>query len=224
MRRKLACLLALLPIIVVSLLMTAPSEQATAQSGWPPLDSNCSDVECVFGISASADDAGPKPECTNFATTWPEIYFGKCTNGNSIVSGLRFSNITLSRGAVITQAYLVFTVDGTYTTPITMTLYGEDSANAQPFSSSSQPANRARLSGVSTTWPIPSNDTWTAGSVRQSPNITALIQAIVNKSAWQSGNALAILTEPASSTASGAYRRVFAYDRSGVSCGPTVHP
>lgn len=217
MRRKLACLLAWLPFVAVFLLMTAPPEKATAQSGWPPLDSNCSDGECVFGVSASADDAGPKPECTNFATTWPEIYFGKCTIGNSIVSGFHFPNIMLSRGTVITQAYLVFTVDGTYTTPITMTLYGEDSANAQPFSSSSQPANRPRLSGISTTWSIPSSDAWTAGSVRQSPNITAIIQAIINKSTWQSGNALAILTEPASSTASGAYRRVFAYDRAGVS-------
>lgn len=217
MRRRLTYLVAPLPVIAfLLLLIIAPPEKATAQSGWPPLDSNCSDGECVFGVSAGADDAGPNPVTScSYATTWNEIYLGRCT-GTSIVSGFRFANITLPRGTGIAQAYLVFTVDGIYITPITVAFYGENATHAQAFSSTSSPASRPRLSGLSTVWSIPSSDSWVQGQIRQSPDITAMVQAIVDKSGWQSGNALAILVEPTSATATGAYRRVFAFERAGI--------
>lgn len=215
MENKFSRLLALALAASGVLLMLGTFHVATAQSGWPPLDSNCTDGECVFGVSLSSDDAGPKPECNNFATAWPEIYFGRCTNGGFIFSGFRFTNVTLTPSVGITQAYLVFMVDGFYSTPITLTINGENSTNAQTFSSSSQPEFRSRLSGVSIPWSIPSSDAWVSGNVRQSPNIAPIIQAIVDKPGWQSGNALAILIDPSSTTATGAYRRVFAYDRLG---------
>ncbi len=44
--------------------------------------------------------------------------------------------------------------------------------------------------------------------------MAAIVQAIVNKSGWQSGNALVILVETADTDLMpGAHRRVFAYER-----------
>jgi len=128
-----------------------------------------------------------------------------------MVSGFRFANITLASSAIITRAYLMFTVDGTYTVPLTVNLYGEDSINAMPFSVSSQPVSRS-LGVFSTTWMI--TDTWTSGYSRQTPDITAIVQAIVNKSGWQQGNALAILAQTADTGLEpGTHRRVFAFER-----------
>jgi hypothetical protein len=110
---------------------------------------------------------------------------------------------------------LVFTVDGVYTSTLTLIIKGENSTNAQPFSTSSTPELRARLSGVSTTWVIPSSDVWQQNNVRQSPDVTSIVQAIVDKSGWQSGNALVILVDPATTVPVGAYRRVFAFERQG---------
>lgn len=217
MKRRPIYLLAPLPVIgFLLLLVIASSDKATAQSGWPPLDPNCNDGECVFGVVAGTDDAGPNPVTScSYATSWNEIYLGRC-NGAAIVSGFRFANITLPRGTGIAQAYLVFTVDGVYTTTLTVAFYGESSGNAQTFSNTSSPASRPRLSGVSTVWSIPSSDMWARGQIRQSPDITAIIQAIIDRSDWQSGNALAILAEPTGGTAAGAHRRVFAFERAGI--------
>lgn len=219
MKSKVLQQLTTLFIFVVVLFAISSSHQVMAQSGMPPLDSNCGDGECVFAVASGSDDAGRNgtfPTGCDYSPAWNEIYLGKCQNGNPIVSGFRFANITVPRGITITQAYLVFTVDGAYNSAITIAFYGEDSANAATFSSTSQPANRTRIGGAFATWPILASDTWVFGSVRQSPNITNIIQAIVNKSGWASGNSLVILTEPTSATAAGAYRRAYAFERSGI--------
>jgi hypothetical protein len=114
------------------------------------------------------------------------------------------------------------TANGVYTTPVTVAFYGENSANAQAFSSTSSPASRSRLSGVSTIWTIPSSNTWVQGQIRQSPDITAIVQAIVDLSGWQSVNMLAILVELTSDTTAGAYRQVSAFQQAGIASSPNL--
>ncbi|RMG92794.1 MAG: hypothetical protein D6706_16185 [Chloroflexi bacterium] len=100
-------------------------------------------------------------------------------------------------------------MDGTYTVPVAVTFYGEASGNAPPFSSSNRPDNRA-LTIASADWSV--TDTWILGDIRNSPDLTTLIQEIVNRSDWNNGNALAIIMADAGSTAN-QHRRVIGYDR-----------
>lgn len=224
MQRKLSySLAALLASATLLLLVTlARSGTSAAQDVPPPEmyqiaalptpDHDCSDGYCVFEVITSTDDAGPHPTGCTFSTNSNEVHFGRCSNGPYMVTGFRFATVTLPYNAVIGRAYLLFTVDGTYTLPLTVTLYGEHSTDAAPFSAASQPVSRTRISGVSTTWII--TDTWYSGQSRQTPDVTAVVQAIVNQAGWQSGNALAILAETADTGLNpGDHRRVFAYDR-----------
>jgi len=178
----------------------------------PSPDYDCSDGRCVFAVTASADDAGYHPTGCAFSATGNEIHVGRCTTGTYIVSGCRFANVTLPRYANITYAYLLFTVDGTYTIPLTINLYAENSANAMPFSAANPTASRPRLHGAATIWAI--TDTWTSGRSKQTPNVSRAVRGIVHRADWQPGNALVFLLETADTgLLAGQHRRVFAYDR-----------
>jgi RHS repeat-associated protein len=180
-------------------------------------DSDCSDGECVFWVSASADDAGPDPYCPSYSTNRNEIYFGQCNNGQYMISGFRFPNVTFPQGEKITEAYIEFTVDGPYTTEeITQSIYGEAAGNAGSFTSISRPDN-VPLTLASTAWLIPSTDEWSLGEMRTSPDLTSIIQEIVDRSDWTSGNAIAVImktTAPAGGPKH--HRRVIGYDRPGM--------
>jgi hypothetical protein len=198
----------------------------------------CNGERCVFQVSSGTDDAGTDPRfggCV-YTTSANEIYFGQCSNGQNVTSGFRFPNVTLPPGAQIAAAYLEFTVDGPYTDELTVAFYGQASGNAQPsrvhvnrsngrvafygqasgnaqpFSFSSRPKNRP-LTQASVTWRIPASD-WELGQTRTSPDLTAIVQEILNRPDWVSGNALAIIVKNAG-TASGPnrHRRVIGYER-----------
>ena len=177
-----------------------------------PADADCSDGECVFWVKSSTDDAGPDPSCV-FYTGWYEIYLGKCTNGQGIVSGFRFPQVNIPKGSVIHEAYIEFTVDGPYSDSLDVTLYGEDKGYASSFSSYNRPSNRV-LTEASANWQIPSTVPWVLGEIRNSPDLTDVVQEIIDRSDWNSGNALAIIVKDTSAAGSPNYvRRVIGYDR-----------
>lgn len=175
----------------------------------------CEGERCVFQVSGGADDASTDPRfgrCV-YTTGANEIYFGQCSNGQNITSGFRFPNVTLPQGAQIAEAYLEFTVDGPYTDELTVVFYGEASGNAQPFSFSSRPENRP-LTQASAAWHILSSDRWELGQTRASPDLTAIVQEIINRPDWTSGNALAIIVKNAGPVSGpNLHRRVIGYER-----------
>jgi len=162
-------------------------------------------------IQSSAEDAGTEPGECNFTTNNNEIYIGECTNGNLIISGFRFREVAIPQGAIIQEAYLEFTVDGTYSVPITIRINGQNSGNAIPFNFSDRPAARP-TTAASTNWGIPSSDVWVLGDNRRSPEMKAIVQEIVSRPDWEPYNGMAFIINTLSSGA-GQHRRVIAYDR-----------
>ncbi|MFZ4544738.1 MAG: alkaline phosphatase PhoX [Saprospiraceae bacterium] len=117
---------------------------------------------------------------------------------NAQLVGMRFNNIEIPKGAVITDAYLQFTVDDAAknTDPVELQVFGEavDSAATfdatKPFNLSSRPKTAIKVD-----WKI--NDaTWKtigeAGNDQKSTNIGSIITEIVNRSGWKKGNSLAL--------------------------------
>lgn len=196
--------------------MPTPMPEGMAEPSFRTLAApalGCTGERCVFQVSGGADDAGTEPTRCIFTPNANEIYFGQCPDGQNITSGFRFPNVTLPPGAQIAQAYLEFTVDGPYTDELTVAFYGQASGNAQPFSFSSRPENRP-LTQASVTWHIPASDRWELGQTRASPDLTAIVQEILNRPDWVSGNALAVIVKNAG-PASGQWRhrRVIGYER-----------
>jgi len=184
---------------------------STPTPTWPAPDSNCSDGQCVFAVSGSADDAGTKPvfsSCAYYVTD-SEIYMGECS-AEGIISGFRFPGVNVSQGAQIASAYLAVWVDGPYSDLLQLKLYGEASNDAAAFSATNKPSDRP-LTVASVNWTVPTSDFWYDGTqFRFTPNIAPLVQEIVNRPGWGSGNAMVMIVKNIDSSI---YRRVYAYDR-----------
>ena len=108
--------------------------------------------------------------------------------------GLRFTGLIIPNGAMISNAYVQFQADETNSGSISLTIHGEDTDSAATFSSNSGDISSRTLTAASVGWSPPD---WTivgeAGLDQRTPDIAPIIQEIVNRSGWSSGNALAII-------------------------------
>ena len=109
--------------------------------------------------------------------------------------GMRFRNLTIPQGAAITNAYIQFKVDETSSGSVSLTIHGQDIDDAATFSSSSNYNISGRTkTSASVAWSPPA---WTsagaAGVDQQTPDLTAIVQEIVNRSGWTSGNDMVMI-------------------------------
>jgi hypothetical protein len=105
--------------------------------------------------------------------------------------GIRFQNITIPQGATITNAYLEFTASEAKSGTTSLTFEGQASDNAPTFTTATNDITSRPKSSASVTWSsVPS---WSTGVAYQTPNLSAIIEEIVNRSGWASGNSLVII-------------------------------
>jgi hypothetical protein len=108
--------------------------------------------------------------------------------------GMRFNNISIPRNATILNAYVEFEVDETGSDPTSVLIQGQASDNALAFSSSTgNLSSRARTTAQVAWNNIPA---WTVINAKwQTPDISSIIQEIVNRSGWGSGNSIVIVIQ-----------------------------
>ncbi len=128
-----------------------------------------------------------------------DLELGTETAGNvdPQLIGMRFTGITIPKNAVVKNAYIQFTVDetGKNTDPSNLNIYAQDADNPVIFSPSTPftVSNRPRLTD-SVKWSIPAgswNVVEVAGPDQRTANIGGLVQKLVNRAGWASGNAMA---------------------------------
>lgn len=105
--------------------------------------------------------------------------------------GMRFTNVNIPKGAFIQTAYLIMKADASDTTATNLTFFAEAADNASVFTTAKNNISLRKKTTAKVEWlAIPS---WKSGSIYQTPNIAPLIQEVITRSGWQSGNALSIL-------------------------------
>ncbi len=107
--------------------------------------------------------------------------------------GLRFTNLTIPSGASITRAYLQFEADEKHSEVTNLLIQGEATSNPATFSAANKVSTRPRtLAGAN--WSPPA---WTligeAGANQRTPELSGVIQEIVSRAGWASGNAVVII-------------------------------
>ena len=119
--------------------------------------------------------------------------------------GMRFNAITIPRGASITNAYIQFKAIGTDSGAVSLTIQGEATDNATAFTTIANNITGRTKTAASIAWSPPAwNIIGEAGASQRTPNISSIIQEIVNRSGWASGNSLVVVingtgTRPATS-------------------------
>ena len=119
--------------------------------------------------------------------------------------GMRFQDIDIPPGATIANAYIEFQCDETGSDVTNLRFYGEDTDDALTFTSDSfDISNRPKTSNYVSWNSVPP---WnTEGEKHRTPDLSPVIQELVDRNGWSQGNDLAIIV-----TGSGV-RRAEAYD------------
>ncbi len=112
------------------------------------------------------------------------------------IVGIRFNGVSVPQGATIVKAWVQFQVDETTSIATNLTIQGEAVDNAVTFSSSALNISSRPRTSVETavSWsPPPWETVGEAGPDQQTPDIAEVIQEIVSRTGWSSGNSLVIL-------------------------------
>jgi uncharacterized protein YjiK len=128
--------------------------------------------------------------------------------------GMRFTTLAIPPGATITNAHLELTAEDTNLDKISVTVFGEASDNAVTFSTTNSNITGRAVTTASVNWPLAA---WTSGEKHQTPDISAIIQEIVNRPGWASGNALVIIL-----TTGPGERDAVSYDQNSIAA-PLLH-
>lgn len=113
---------------------------------------------------------------------------------NVLTAGLRFQNITIPGGATIDSAFLVLTSHEAKSADdvAILNISAHATANAPTFSMDALITDRAKTTS-SVNWTIA--EEWGLWTAHKSPDLKAIVQEMVDKGDWQSGNAIAFILE-----------------------------
>jgi hypothetical protein len=164
-----------------------PSDTPIPPTATPAPDTTIFEVR----VSASSDDAEESASgSVNLTSSDLELVYA----GSNQTVGMRFSGITIPYGASIINAYIQFQVDETPNPDTSLTIQGEDVDDAGTFSSSSGNISSRDPTSAFVGWsPAPWNSAGDAGPDQQTPNIASVIEEIVGRDGWVSGNSLVII-------------------------------
>ena len=113
--------------------------------------------------------------------------------------GMRFQDITVPGGAAITDAYIQFTVDETDNDTTNLVFYGEDADNASTFTGTDDDITDRTKTSASVNWDnVPAwNSVGEAGEDQKTPDLSSIIQEIIDRGGWSSGNSIVIIVDGA---------------------------
>ncbi|MFN8454763.1 MAG: hypothetical protein U0401_08865 [Anaerolineae bacterium] len=166
-----------------------PTNTPVPPTNTPPPGGGTSTLEVQ--VAASSDDAEQKASgSVDLVSSDLELVF----DGSNQTVGLRFNGISIPQGATITNAYVQFKVDEIQSEATSLTIQGQAADNAPTFASTnSNISSRARTAASAAWSPVAWSTVGAAGPDQRTPNLAAVIQEIVNRPAWASGNSLVLI-------------------------------
>ncbi|WNJ20200.1 Ig-like domain-containing protein [Pontibacter sp. G13] len=113
--------------------------------------------------------------------------------GNQTV-GLRFTGVAVPQGAIIDAAYIQFRSDETNSGTTNLTIQGHDTNDAAAFTTSNGNVSSRTRTSASVSWnPASWTSTGATGSAQRTPEMKSIVQEIVNRSGWNSGNDMVMI-------------------------------
>ncbi|MEE9344539.1 MAG: metallophosphoesterase [Methylococcales bacterium] len=143
-------------------------------------------------INLGSDDAEQKPAGNVIIGS---LDLDLVASGGDQTIGMRFNNVTIPQGTTIVDAYIQFTAANPSSTVTSLTLEGEATDNAITFVNninghvSTRPRTTASIPWSPVAWAT----VGAAGVDQRTPNLSSIVQEIVNRSNWTSNNSLAFI-------------------------------
>jgi type IV pilus assembly protein PilY1 len=154
-----------------------------------PIDDSVS-PEIITSISQATDDAYEIASTVNSSSTTLKL----SQSTNAVTLGLRYQDLNIPRGAVITNAYIRFSSNAFNSAATNLTFSGELIGNSITFSDSASNISARTKTSNSVLWDT-DNDWPVSGDSLVSPNLSSIVQEIVDQAGWCGGNALNIIVD-----------------------------
>jgi type IV pilus assembly protein PilY1 len=150
--------------------------------------STCFNKEFSYRVQNSTDDGEEK--------SGADVYLDSSDlelveDGSVQEVGIRFNAVQIPNSAEIQSAYLEFTAKDATSDSTSITIYGHDTDNSSTFGATSNKISSRTKTVAATSWP--NIGSWNAGVTYRSPDITAIVQGIVNRGGWAAGNGLSFI-------------------------------
>ncbi len=142
-------------------------------------------------ISGSADDA---EETISGGTM--DLVSNDLDIRNTDICAMRFV-LNVPQGASITSANIDFVSKGASSGSNTFTFKGQVSDDASAFTTAGGNLSSRSQTGASVTW---NPGSWTDGQTYTTPDLAPVIQEVVNRSGWSSGNNMVIFVSASTSS------------------------
>ncbi len=174
----------------------------------------------TYSVSRSEDDA---EEGTNGQVDLAneDLDLGQLSGFESAATiGIRFDGIRIPEGRKIKRAFVQFTMEGNRAKakPTKLTLRAELAPDAESFKKQRKNISSRTLTKASVSWsPKPWNPKRARDEKPQTPDLSALIQEVVDQSDWKAGNALVLIISGTGE------RDAVSFDGGGKQDGPTLH-
>jgi hypothetical protein len=141
-------------------------------------------------VAASTDDAEESATGSlSLNSTDLELVY----DGSNQWVGMRFANITIPRGTVITRAYVQFQAREAQSEVTNLSIQAQAADNAPTFAFTNKVSTRPRTVAVTNWTPGPWSGWGELGPNERTPDLSAVLQEVVNRPGWTSGNALVLV-------------------------------
>jgi hypothetical protein len=149
----------------------------------------------TIAIAATADDAeeqGPQGEVRLDGKTLGLGSGGGDTDTNRL-TGLRFANVFIPRGASIESAHVQFIAAATGDAEAALTIRGLATDDVAPFKAEPRGLSARPTSIASISWKPQAWKQHDGGSGQRTPDMREIVQELVDGKGWSSGNAMGIV-------------------------------
>ncbi|HBH49538.1 MAG TPA: hypothetical protein DDX98_12900 [Bacteroidales bacterium] len=145
-------------------------------------------------VSLSSDDAEQENDAIDalYDDDLDAGWEGQEGDASILTMGMRFQNLTIPPGATIDSAFIIVcSHEAKLSDDIAnLTVYGDASDNAPTFTEDSLITDRAQTSAT-VAWTVAED--WKIWGFYRTPDLKTIVQEIVNRGGWASGNAIAFI-------------------------------
>jgi type IV pilus assembly protein PilY1 len=172
----------------------APLLRITYDTSSIPDGSGCMNSTYTKTVSDSSDDAEERLSDHSVNTASDDLDL--VDDGGDQAIGVRFRNLDIEQGATVLSATLEFQVRDAGTGDIDLSIWGEDVDNASTYSATSNNISSRTKTSASVSWSSVSDPA--VGDKLDSPDVTSIVQEVIDRGTWASGNDLAFIIEKSS--------------------------
>ncbi|MEM1126262.1 MAG: S8 family serine peptidase [Bacteroidota bacterium] len=132
---------------------------------------------------------------TNVNRSSPDLDLGSYSNGTATTVGVRFRESSIPQGATIQRAYIQFVTHDESQGASELTIRAQDAGDADTFANRDESVSERPVTSQAVTWTVPAwNTVGEAGAAQRTPDLSALVQALVDRSDWAGDDLAFIIT------------------------------